>query len=69
MSAKANTGLEPRTGRDESPKENSNDAGRCYICGGYADGIDAKSREPICRQCNAAYGLLVKRALSGGLRA
>lgn len=43
-------GYRPRTTR-ETPLENRPDDGDCVVCGNPADGIDAPTRQPICRKC------------------
>ena len=47
---------EPTTGRmsrttGNGPSGNQPDDGDCVVCGDPADGIDAPTRQPICRRC------------------
>jgi len=44
-------GWTPRTtGEEELPAERPDD-GDCVVCGADADGIDARTRQPMCRKC------------------
>jgi hypothetical protein len=43
-------GPEPRT-TSEAPSGNRPDDGDCVVCSDDADGIDARTRQPVCRKC------------------
>lgn len=66
MNAKPNTGPEPRARTEVSPGQSCTDDGRCYVCGGRADGFDALGGGPLCERCDAQYDAVVKRALGTG---
>lgn len=36
---------------EEGPNGNQPDDGDCVVCGDPADGIDARTRDPMCRRC------------------
>lgn len=36
---------------NEGPSGNRPDDGQCVVCGADADGVDARTRQPMCRRC------------------